>query len=144
MPGMKSMSLREIRRERGEWRSDVFMHQLSENGSLLLYQNHDKLWIEIYWMITGRQGSGWTREAQILRYVPAGAVRQLLWRTSYLWWEAVLASREDLARFCFRQGILEEDRLLRLDHKLQRTSLQLGDLAWCASDQDRNRIETIG
>ena len=144
MPGMKSMRLREIRREKGEWRSDVFMQQLSENGSLLLYKNHDKLWIEVYWMLTGRQGSGWTREAQILRYLPAGVVRQLLWRTSYFWWEAMLASREDLARFCLRHGLLEEDVVLRLDHKLERTASQLGELLWCASDQDRGRINTIG
>lgn len=144
MPGMKSMRIRDIRRQSGEWRSDVFMHQLSENGSLLLYSNHDKLWIEIYWALTGRQGSGWTREARILRALPAGIVRQLLWRTSYLWWEARLSSRGDLAKFCMNQGMLEEDIVLRLDHRLERTARQLGELVWCAGDEDRGRIKTIG
>lgn len=144
MPGMKTMRIRGLRKETGQWRSETFMHQLSENGSLLLYRNQDDLWMEIYWILTGRQGSGWTREARLLRSMPAGVVRQLLWKTSYLWWEARLAVREDVALFALRRGVLEDESVIQLDGTLERTARQLEKLSWCASDQDRGRIRTIG
>ena len=138
------MRIRGLRKETGQWRSETFMQQLSENGSLLLYRNQDDLWMEIYWILTGRQGSGWTREARLLRTMPAGVVRQLLWRTSYLWWEALLSVREDVALFSLRRGLLEDEAVIQLDGTLERTARQLESLAWCASDQDRGRIRTIG
>jgi len=144
MPGMKTMKIRELRRENCDWRSEVFMQQLSENGSLLLYTNHDQLWIEIYWALTGRSGSGWTRESRILRSLPAGAVRQLLWKTSYLWWEAMHSVRIDVARFSLRRGLLEDESTTRLDALVLQTARQLDQLAWCASDEDQGRIRTIG
>lgn len=138
------MRIRGLRKETGQWRSETFMQQLSDNGSLLLYKNQDDLWMEIYWILTGRQGSGWTREARLLRTMPAGVVRQLLWRTSYLWWEALISVRKDVAYFSMRRGMLQDEEVIQLDGTLERTAKQLEQLAWCASDKDQGRIRTIG
>lgn len=125
------------------WRKGSFLHQLSLNGALLLAPNHDPIWQEALWTITGRPDVGWTTNQQIFRIMPAGVVRQILWHASLEWWQAMMTYRQDIAEFALERGLLEIEEVESLDRDLDRVALQLEQLAWCAVDQEKGRIKTV-
>jgi hypothetical protein len=125
------------------WRKDAFMHQLSSNGSLLLAPNHDPVWEDALWSITGRPYTGWTTNSHLLRLLPAGVVRRMLWHASLEWWRAMMTYRMDLADFASVRGIIDMEEIDLFDKDLERVARQLQKLSWCAVDTDKGRIDTV-
>ncbi len=142
MPGLRGMEPGDFR-EGGVWRSDAFLHQLSTNGSLLLLPNHDRIWQESFWRITGRPHTGWSTERILLQRLPASMVRRALWQASYQWWLALLSYRKELAEFSLERGMIEEPIIERIDHDLLQTAENLERLRWCATDDDAGQIRVI-
>jgi hypothetical protein len=142
MPGLRGMDPGDFR-EGGTWRSEAFLHQLSLNGSLLLLPNHDRIWQESFWRISGRPETGWSTERLLLQRLPASTVRRALWQTSYQWWLALLSYRRELADYCLQRGMLDEPLIDRLDRDLLRSAENLERLRWCVTDNDSGPIEVI-
>lgn len=125
------------------WNPDGLLHQLSMNGSLLLTANHDRMWLDAYREIVGDNKVSWEVEREILLSLPAWQVRRALWRASLDWWLAVLSYRKQLSAAMLDRGIESLPEVEVLDAALERTALQLGELAWCARDTDKRKISTV-
>lgn len=139
----------EAARQLGEvrqWREESFLQQLSLNGSLMLADNHDRLWLDkLTNLMHLSSGSSWSFIQSVLRTLPASVARRLLWRASWQWLvESELARTQTIERA--RQGGYLASLLAKADmrsqaDRLSLTAWQLDVLAWVLEDDEQ---ETIG
>lgn len=118
------------------WRTDVFLHQLTPRGNLLLADNANQLWRDVLSGWLGLPtGIGWSRQRALLERLPRSLVRTACWRTSYEWYRATLSYEGILLDAAYEQGVdlcvytseWYEDYLALVEHAGRR----LVELAWC-------------
>lgn len=122
------------------WRDESFLHQLSGNGSLLLDENCDRLYLTALSKILGfEKRIEWSLASGILLKLPAHQARRILWLASYRWWSEMhrrrAAALEALSSVGLKSeyeseaAMIEEQKLLKLRGR------QLDQLRWCYEDQ---------
>jgi hypothetical protein len=126
--------------KRKMWRDSSFLHQLSENGSLLLDENCDRLYLGILSKIMGfDKRISWQLASEILLKLPAQKARRILWLASYRWWTEIYRRRTAAlmafssvglySSFADDVGMEEANQALKLRAR------QLKNLRWCYEDQ---------
>jgi hypothetical protein len=125
------------------WREESFLHQLSLNGSLLLAENHDRLWLSLLASTMSTMRSPWDVQVELLRILPAHMTRQILWHTSRQWYYLQSHSRYRLAKWQLESGVSTPPALEGLDKMLVLRAKQLDLLQWCSEDTTAGRIDVV-
>lgn len=125
--------------KRKMWRDSSFLHQLSENGSLLLDQNHDRLYMAKLSQLLGfKKRIPWDLAAEMLLKLPAHQARRILWLASYRWWHESYRRRMAIIVAFVRTGhvkfLLEDPNMAANLDDLKLRAKQLKNLSWCYED----------
>lgn len=125
--------------QRKMWRPSSFLHQLSENGNLLLDENSDALYLNHISRLLGfKQRVAWSVAADVLLQLPAHQARRVLWLASYRWWQDSYRRRLALLSTLAKSGqlgLLENELVEENLEGLRLRGRQLTRLAWCYEEQ---------
>lgn len=139
----KFLLFRPSRRGISHWREASFLNQLSMNGSMLWAMNHNRYWAEICSDYSGHAFSGWTSLRRDLAERPAGETRNILYKTSHLFYnQSEIAWSESAKEMLYSSGSFGS-HLLEWRFNLDIMKDQLELLAWCLDDSDQGRIDIV-
>lgn len=132
------------------WRTDGFLHQLTNNGNLLYVDNSNAMWRHsLAWYLGLEPAGGWQRYFALLQHLPRSLVRNACWRASYDWLEGALQLQDTLHQLAIQHGVLSvlvtSEWYSDYVRVLQQVAEQLYVLQWCYTTEiDLSSIDIEG